>query len=451
MKLKKMLAIAMAGVMTLSLVACGSSDTSSSSGDSTGSTTTETAGTESTSSGDKTVITAWAWDPAFNLAALEEAARVYAEANPDINIELEIVEYSQPDIIQKLNAGLGAGSTNGLPNLVLIEDYRAQTFLQSYPGQFADLSSITDESKFSAHKLGSMYVDGVVYGVPFDNGAAVLYYRRDLFEQAGYTEEDMLTLTMEEYIVAGQKIMDETGVQLLTLDPNDVAQLRMMMLSAGTWYCESDGATPNFANNEALKYATELYVELLNSGLAKTISDWSQFVGAPNNGEVASVPTGCWFTPSITQAEDQAGLWGIAPFPSMEGVAGSVNASNLGGSSFYVLENVAGAAETIEFLGATFAGNDEMYEELLVNNGILPTYLPVFESDVFSVEVEYFNNQAIFEDISEWTTKIPSINYGIRTYEFEDIMKAELQNILAGIDIDTAFDNAQAQAEAQFQ
>ena len=75
--------------------------------------------------GEKKKITAWAWDKNFNIAALEEAKAIYNEENPDV--EIEIVEHAQDDVIQKLNTGLSSGTTSGLPNLVLIEDYRIQT------------------------------------------------------------------------------------------------------------------------------------------------------------------------------------------------------------------------------------------------------------------------------------------------------------------------------------
>ncbi len=230
----------------------------------------------------KQKITAWAWDKNFNVAALEEAKRIYLEKNPGTELEIEIVEYAQKDVIQKLNTGLSSGSTDGLPNIVLIEDYRAQMFLKSYPGSFSDLSSITDPKKFADYKLEFMTDGDKIYGVPFDNGCAVLYYRRDLIEKAGYTDEDMQDLTWEEYIELGKKLKEKTGVKLLTLDPNDVAQIRMIIQSAGKWYIKEDG-TPNLKDNETLKEAVRIYMELLNSGNAEMISEWSQFVGAPND------------------------------------------------------------------------------------------------------------------------------------------------------------------------
>ena len=43
-----------------------------------------------------------------------------------------------------------------LPNVVLIEDYKIQGYLQSYPGELKDLSSKVDKTKFMDFKLNSM-------------------------------------------------------------------------------------------------------------------------------------------------------------------------------------------------------------------------------------------------------------------------------------------------------
>ena len=188
---------------------------------------------------------------------------------------------------------------------------------------------------------------------------------------------------------------------------------------------------------------------MLDSGIAKTISEWSQFVAAPNNGEVATVPTGCWFTPSIMGAEDQSGQWGVAPMPRMGNISSSVNASNLGGSSWYVLEQVEGGDIAADFLGKTFAGSQEFYQDILTKAGVIATYIPAQTGESYAQEVPYFKDKAIYADISEWTKNIPPINYGLHTYAFEDIVKAEVQNIMSGVDIDTCLDNAQKQAESQ--
>lgn len=93
---------------------------------------------------------------------------------------------------------------------------------------------------------------------------------------------------------------------MLTLDPSDIGQIRMMLQSAGSWYTDEDGNV-DIKDNEALKEAFAIYKEIVDSGISKQVADWDQFVGAFNNGEVATVPTGCWISPSILKAEDQSG------------------------------------------------------------------------------------------------------------------------------------------------
>ncbi|MES8790480.1 ABC transporter substrate-binding protein, partial [Cutibacterium acnes] len=113
-------------------------------------------------------ITVWAWDPKFNIAAMKIAEKYYKESNSDF--KLNIIENSQDDIVQKLNTGLSSGTTKGMPNIVLIEDYRAQSFLQAYPDAFFDISDYINTDDFAQYKISSSSYDGKQYGLPFDTG-----------------------------------------------------------------------------------------------------------------------------------------------------------------------------------------------------------------------------------------------------------------------------------------
>ena len=414
------------------LAACSSGDEEASGGDSSeGSSGTDT-------------VTVWAWDPAFNIAALEHAKEAY---NGDGEYEVQVIENAQDDIIQKLNTGLSSGTTKGMPNIVLIEDYRAQSFLQAYPDAFHPLTDVINTDDFADYKIATTSFDGEQYGLPFDSGVAALYVRTDYLEEAGYTVEDVTDITWAEYIEIGKDVKEATGKNMLTLDPNDLAQVRMMIQTTGSWYVEEDGSTPNLAGNEALEKGFETYKELMTSDIVKIVSDWSQFVGAFNSGEVASVPTGNWITPSIKQAADQSGNWAAVPMPRLD-MEGAVNASNLGGSSWYVL-NVDGKEEAADFLLNTFGSNPDLYQTLVKEVGALGTYSPAAEGDAYAVEDEFFGGQQILSDFSEWTDKIPGVNYGLHTYAIEDILVSGMQDYLNGAELTTVLENAQAQAEAQ--
>ncbi|MCF6409516.1 ABC transporter substrate-binding protein [Pseudalkalibacillus salsuginis] len=387
-------------------------------------------------------ITAWAWDPHFNIAALEIAKESYGK-----DLELDVIENAQDDIVQKLNTGLSSGSMKGMPNIVLIEDQRAQGFLQSYPDAFFPIDEYFNLDDFAPYKLEPTSFDGKQYGLPFDTGVTGLYFRTDYFKEAGYTKEDLMNITWERYIEIGKDVKAKTGKDMMTLDPNDLGIIRVMIQSAGSWYMKEDGKTVNLVDNEPLRKAFENYKAMMEADFIKANSDWSQFLAAFNNGDVATVPSGNWITPSIEAEDSQAGKWAVAPIPKLD-IEGSVNASNLGGSSFYVL-NIPGKEKAAEFLGKTFGSNKEFYQDLVLEVGALGTYTPASDGEAYQTENEFFGGQSVTSDFSKWMEEIPSVNYGLHTYAIEDILVAEMQNYLKGKNLDDVLADAQAQAEAQ--
>lgn len=431
--LKKLLSILLASAVVLSACSTGAKDSGS--------------GGEGAAANTKE-ITVWAWDPAFNIAAMNAAKETYANINPDVKIN--IVENAQADIVQKLNTGLNSGSTKGLPNIVLIEDYRAQSFLQAYPDAFHDLTDVVKAADFADYKIGPTSVDGKQYGVPFDSGVTGMYVRTDYLEQAGYKLEDLKDIDWKKYIEIGKAVKEKTGKSMITLDPNDLGLIRMMIQSAGSWYTAEDGQKPTIADNAALKEAFALYKEMMDAGIVKVNSDWSQFVGFINSGEVATVPTGNWITPSIKAEASQSGKWAVAPIPKLGETQGSVHASNLGGSSWYVL-NMDGKEAAAEFLAKTFASNVEMYQTLNSKIGVIGTLKAAASGEAYAAADEFFQGQKVVSDFAAWTEQIPNVNYGMNTYAIEDILVVAMQNYLGGKDLDTVLKDAQAQADTQIQ
>ncbi|MCP3762220.1 extracellular solute-binding protein [Domibacillus sp. A3M-37] len=426
--MKKLIFLLIAGILFLS--ACSPSGSDSSSDD------TET---------DSNKVTIWAWDPNFNIAALNMAKEIYEKENPEV--EVEIIENAQDDIVQKLNTGLSSGTSKGLPSIVLIEDYRAQSFLQAYPDAFYEMSGAFNTEDFAEYKIAPTSIDGKQYGLPFDSGVTGLYVRTDYLEEAGYTMEDLQGLDWQQYIEIGKKVKETTGKDMITLDPNDLGIVRLMIQTAGAWYLEEDGVTPSLAGNKALKEAFEIYKEMMDADIVKPNSDWSQFVANFNSGDVASVPTGNWITPSIKAETSQSGKWAVAPIPKLS-TEGAVNASNLGGSSWYVL-NGDSAEQAADFLGKTFGSSTELYQQLVTDIGAIGTYKPAAGGEAYEKEDEFFSGQKIISDFAGWTEEITGLNYGMHTYAIEDILIVEMQNYLNGKSIDDVLNDAQAQAEAQ--
>ncbi|WP_160686793.1 extracellular solute-binding protein [Clostridium sp. C2-6-12] len=434
MKLKKIMAAVVTGMMAVSLMACGSSAPSGN------------AGSSASKGKDDKKITVWAWDDTFNIKAVNMAKERYLKNHPDVTID--VVSMAQEDVVQKLNTSLSSGTYDGLPNVVLIEDYRIQNYLQSYPGEIKDLSSKVDKTKFADYKLNVMSDGNKFYGVPFDSGVAALFYRTDLIEQAGYKKEDMKDLTWEKYLEIGKAVKAKTGKAMLTIDPSDLNQLRIMMQSAGSWYVKEDGKTVNIQGNEALKQSIEIYKQLVDAGITKQISGWDAFLAAFQKGEVATVPSGCWISSSVQAAEDQKGKWAVTAIPRLGSNPKSVNASNSGGSSWYVLDKVGNSDLAADFLATTFASDTDLMNDLVPAIGLVSTLKAASTAPNYSKPVNFYNDQEVFKDMAAWTTKVPAVNYGLYTYKLESVMAEGMQKIVAGGNIDETLKDTQAQAEA---
>nr|WP_245249311.1 extracellular solute-binding protein [Vagococcus allomyrinae] len=394
----------------------------------------------------KKTVTVWAWDPAYNVAALEEAKAIFEKENQDVTIE--VVDYAKADLEQKLHTNLASGQKEGLPDVVLIENLNAIKYLSSYPGAFAPLTDQIDYDDF-ATSVDFMTVEGDTYGLPFGAAVAGLYFRRDYLEEAGYEAKDLENITWDRYIEIGKDVMEKTKHPMLTQDPEDGGLLRMMMQSAGTWFFDQNGEV-DIAKNKVIKETIEQYKRLMDSGIVKTNSGWSEFVAGFNGGEVATVPTGCWITPSIIAEESQSGKWGVAPMPRLA-IPESVNATELGGSSWYVLSTSDVQDEAIDFLNQTFAGSVELYDTLLSKHGISSMYSPAFTSAAYTEPQAFFNGQKIYEDFSKWSKDVKGVNFGMYTWEADSALMAELVGIKKGEDVDKGLDNIQKQVEQQIQ
>lgn len=358
-------------------------------------------------------ITIWAWDPNFNIAIMQEAAARYQKINP--NVEFDIVSMAKADVEQKLNTILASGVKTALPEIVLIEDYNAQKYLQSYPGSFADLTKQFNYSEFAPYKVKLMTLNNKVYGVPFDSGVTGWFYRRDYLEQAGFKASDLENITWDRFIEIGKVVKAKTGKYMIAADPYDGGLMRTLLQSAGTWYFDSNGK-PYIANNPVLKEAVKLYKEIRDSGIAKEVSGWNEWVGSFNNGDSASVVTGVWIVGSIKAEKSQSGKWGLAPIPRMN-IKGAVNASNLGGSSWYVLQNSKNKDVAIDFLKKIYARDSSFYQKILVDRGAVGTWLPAQNGSAYKAKDPFFGNQSIYTLFSDWMKKIPSVDYGMFTYE----------------------------------
>ncbi len=440
--MKRILTLVVALVLVLSLAACGSSSATTTAAATNAETT---AGTTASATGEK--LTIWAWDPNFNIAIMNEAKSRYAAINP--NVSIEVVDMAKADVEQKLLINLSSGTSEGLPDIVLIEDYNAQKYLAAYPDSFADLTGKLNFNDFAPYKVQALSYNGKTYGVPFDSGVAGTYYRKDILEQAGFTAKDLENITWDRFIEIGEQVKAKTGVAMCAYDPTDGGLIRVMLQSAGAWYFDQDGK-PYLEGNAAMQKAIETYAKLINSPATMKTSGWAEWVGAINSGSAASISTGVWITGSVKAAPDQSGNWALAPIPRLD-MPGAVNASNLGGSSWYVLEASKAKDTAIDFLSQIYAKDVDFYQKILVDQGAVGSFIPSQSGPAYATEDPFFGGQKVFEEFSNYMKKIPSIDFGSYTYEADAAIAAILPAVYEGKDAGEALKEAQVQLETSIQ
>ncbi len=446
--MKKFLSLILAVALCVSSFAACAPSTPDTKTESTPAATQKPEVKEQAGSTEKQKITVWAWDPNFNIAIMNEAAARY-QAKHD-NVEFEIVEMAKADVEQKLHVTLASKLTEGLPDIVLIEDYNAQKYLQSYPGSFADLTGKLNYNDFAPYKVELMTVDSKIYGIPFDSGVTGFFYRSDILGEAGFKAEDMNNITWERLLEIGKEVKAKTGKALVSFDKADGGLMRVMLNSSGKWYFDAEGNV-TIANNEALKEAMESYKKILDADIIIPTAGWNEWVSAFNNGDASAVISGCWIAGSVKAAEDQSGKWACAPVPRLN-YSESKNASNLGGSSWYILEAAKSKDVAIEFMNEIFGGDVDFYQTILTNNGAVASYLPALSGSAYSAPDAFFGGQAVFADMGKWMNEIPSINYGLYTYEADSAIMSNLEAYLSGSkSVDDALKDAEAQLLGQIQ
>jgi lactose/L-arabinose transport system substrate-binding protein len=389
-------------------------------------------------------LTVWCWDPTFNIYAMNEAAKIYKTVNP--NVTVNVVETPWDDVQQKLTTSLSAGQTDGLPDIVLIQDNAAEKNITTFPKAFAPVpKDKIDLSQFAQYKVGISTVDGKSYGVPFDNGASATFLRTDYLKQAGLTADQFNNITWDQFIEYGKKVKKATGKYMISAVGNENDLIPCMLESAGTWFFKNDG-TIDIANNAALKEAASVYKKMVDAGIIMLAADWNGYI-ATLKSDVASTVNGCWIMGSIKANAEESGKWAMANTPKLN-VAGGTNFSAIGGSSWYVMASSKNQAAAWDFLAKTFAGSTQLYDTILPKSGAIATWLHASKSAVYGQPDAFFGGQKVDASLVEYAGKVPQIKFGKYNYEARNNVALALQTIVKGTPIDQAL--AKAEKDTKF-
>ena len=331
-------------------------------------------------------ILIWGWPAADQ--AFEAFLEGFNEEYPDIEVEWVMYGGMAAEARDALSTALAAGE--GLPDIAMIEINDIDRFVLQ--GGFVDLlqepyNAGKYKDDFVAYKWDqAMTPDGRLLAFPWDIGPASLFYRRDVFENAGLPSDpesvaEMLS-TWEGFIETGQKVADPDN-NLFWMGNAD--RIPYIYYAHKNFFDEDyNVAINNPKTLQVLQYAKQVRDLGLDAKATFWVQEWYSMLA---NGQIATTISGCWFGGFLKSWIDPegAGNWGVVPIPEDP-------LQNWGGSFVAIPEvsqNKEAAWAFIEYAMATEKAQNQMF----VAVDYFPAYKPAWENPLYQDSDFYFGGQ----------------------------------------------------------
>jgi len=276
-----------------------------------------------------------------------------ADFEAETGIKVEFESYGEDQLNQKLTTEFTAGSSD---IDVFMQRPLQEARVMQMNGWYEDLTACVsdpdyDFEDFAAGAIGTETVNGVLTGIPIVTEQEVLYYRKDLLEEAGLA----VPTTLDELKAAAEALTDRDNEMYGFVARGQrsplVTQFSSFLYSnGGDWFDENRQATINAP--EALA-AIELYSTLLREyGPPGVLNmSWPQAVAVFAQGNAALYTDASsiyanLLDPELSMVADKTG---VAVFPA--GPAGSImyNVTSWGLSMSSGSDNKEAACEFIKW------------------------------------------------------------------------------------------------------
>lgn len=350
-------------------------------------------------------LTVWVWD--INKPALESTLDSFHEMHPDVEVVIE--DLGNQNVYDRGLAGCAAGGFD-MPDVYLVENNEAEVFWAQFPDCFLDLRELGAADllpEFPDFKWSELTVGDAIYAIPYDSGPTAVFYRRDLYEEAGIDPASIET--WEDFAEAGT-VMNETfqgNVKMATVSKGgDDEWFRMLANQAGCFYFDQDASEVTVAEPGCVQAMETL--KMLWDASVLHAGGWVEQIQFIQNDSAASAFFGSWYGGVIqAEAPDQAGQWGVYLTPALE--EGGVRASNLGGSALAIPASTDHPEIAYDFVTNALV-DEENQLEILFEHGLTPSLLSLLDAPELEQGVPFFAEQPIWDDILGTLGDVPAVS-----------------------------------------
>lgn len=363
---------------------------------------------------------------------IDELVKRYNEQSENVNVTAEY-QGSYDDTLTKLRNST-QGSEVGA-DIVQVFELGARNMIDS--GLIVPVQDYIDKSGYDINQiepnLAAYYtIEGKLNSMPFNSSTPLLYYNKDMFEQAGIEETPS---SMEEINEIGAALMEEGG-----------AEMPISMNIYGWWFDQwmnkqgldmfdnGNGREENpskvvFDENQGIENALDTWNQLYEDGYAPNVGrngGQPEFVAGESAMTFASTAT---LRTILNEVGDSFEV-GTAYFPSLtEEDEGQVS---IGGASLYMIDSEDEARKDAAWDFIEFMIEPESQAYWNAKTGYFPITVDAHEEPEFKENLEeYPQFQTAIDQLHDSN---PESQGGLSTVyqEIRQIQEAETENMLNG-------------------
>lgn len=313
--------------------------------------------------GDKRHLTLMVWGSAANMEKnIETLEKVYPDFFNEVEVEVVVGGSGDNEVAEQVRLGLA--SREAVCDLNQFNYTQVPEFARA--GVLTDMTDVVEPyaDKLLGGALMVSQYDGQYVAVPYELKAKVMYYRKDLFDEAGVNPADWKTV---DDMIAGSKVVQEKFPGTYTWNCNSETgwnnyDMYMTMTAYDARFVDDDG---NYIvdTDPGVRAAMEQLKKIKDSGICYDCTDFTpDWESAFANSVLVGQPLSMWMKTFLNgYAPDQAGLWSTCLWPE------EIRKGSEAGGSVYVIPqfstNVEDAKEFLRLFRLEDEGALAIFEE----------------------------------------------------------------------------------------
>lgn len=360
------------------------------------------------------------------------------EFEKESGIKVDYLMNNHGDHHTKLTTNLATGS--GAGDVIVVDVEKIGPFVSS--GGLVNLSKQYGVDKYEQDFAPYAWAqgkggDGDMYGIPVDLGPGVMYYRTDIFENAGIDVKEAIK-DWDSYIKAGEELKKH-NVQLIA-SAADVAQaIIFTTVPEGEGLYFDDKGNP-VVTSERFVHAFEVAKEIREKGLDGRILAWSnEWYEGFRTGTLATQLSGAWLLGHLNNwiAPDTKGKWAVSNLP--DGIYGSW------GGSFLSIPKQSKHQDEAWKLIEYMTTNGDVQLKSFETIAAFPANTTTYGDELFNQEVEFLGGQKARQLFAEVAKNIKPVQPSKGDHVARSIIleNALMEVLDEGKDIKTALKDAE--------